>query len=187
MGVQYSNQDLALLLVDSGCFKTGEFKLKSGLTSSYYIDLREVTHHLELCDLVATKLRDQLLKLAPAGKQLFVAGIPYGVWPVAAQAAREARLCFYQVRKETKDYGRKTDMSAYKDSEFILIEDVMSSGSSIIETIKKMEGLTISNVIVIVDRELGGEENLGREYPNIKLHSLLKASEIQKLASTRSN
>lgn len=176
-------------LVESGCIKFGNFTLKSGLTSPYYVDLREVTMHPSLFNTIIESLQQLLDTHKPcglnAGTPCALVGVPYGVVPIAAALAYTCKLRYYPVRKEVKDYGHKPDSSSYDLFEFILVEDVMSTGSSIIDTLKKMEGKKITDVVVIIDRELGGRDKLAKEYPDIKVHSLLKISDVLKAVNRK--
>lgn len=186
-----SKQDLVRELLSSGCLKFGQFTLKNGNSSTYYIDLREATLHLSLFHSIVQSIMavipeekcSKSWQVSPEDRpKVAIVGVPYGVVPLASAVAYESKIIYYPVRKEVKDHGRQPDSTMCNDHEFILIEDVMSSGSSIIETIKKMEGKNITDVIVVVDRESGGAENLKTHYPNIRLHSIIKASELLKLS-----
>ena len=63
-------------------------------------------------------------------------------------------------------------------AEYILIEDTMSTGGSIIETIQKLEGKKVTDVAVIIDRESVRCDNLTARHPDIRLHSVLGASHV---------
>lgn len=107
-----------------------------------------------------------------------IVGVPYGVVPVASIVAYESNSAYYLVRRETKDYGNERVSENFDNFDHVLIEDVMSSGGSFADTIKKLDGKRITDVIVIVDLELGREEKLRAEFPYIRLHSLLEVSDI---------
>lgn len=158
------------------CLKLGEFTLKSGEKSKYYVDLRQVT--VEPFKTIVDLVKEEVENIVKdRDKPIALTGVPYGVVPIAGAVAYASSLQYYPVRKETKDYGNKHDMRL-DDHEFILIEDVMSSGGSIVETIQKMSDKKVVAVVVIVDRESGGQEKLKSLYPNLQVHSILRASEI---------
>ena len=170
-------------LITANCVKFGEFKLKSGQMSPYYVDLREATMYpvfKTIVHIVKNVIENRCLS-NQASKPVAVVGVPYGVVPLAGAVAHECKLFYYPVRKEVKDYGNQTGSTAFSNFEFILIEDVMTTGSSIVETIRKMKGKKITDVIVIIDRESGGVEAIRAEDPDIRIHSVLKASEILKM------
>lgn len=168
--------ELIQLLEKAECLKLGEFTLKSGKKSNYYVDLRQVT--VEPFRLIVDLVKEEVESICKVrNKPVALTGVPYGVVPVAGAVAYASSLQYYPVRKETKDYGNNQDMNL-QGHEFILIEDVMSSGGSIIETIQKMSDKKVIAVIVVVDRESGGQEKLNDSYPDVEVRSLLKASEI---------
>lgn len=175
-----SKHTLISQLVQTGCLKFGQFTLKSGAMSPYYIDLRESTLHIGLFKEIVESIKSVIAQKKQQTDRIAIVGVPYGVVPVAAVVAYETNSAYYPVRKEVKEYGNKSDTELLKDHDYILVEDVMSSGSSIIETIKKLEGKKVTDVIVVVNREAGGDENLKSTYPNIKLHSIIKASQLLK-------
>lgn len=170
--------ELIALLVSTGCVNFGQFTLKSGQSSSYYVDLRELTMHRKLRKQMVAAIKSVIKQDNNGLEDVAIVGVPYGVVPLASFVANETDLLYYPVRKEVKGYGKKIESVPSNIQKFILIEDVMSSGSSIIETIKKLDTDKVTDVIVMVDREAGGEENLKKEFPNVKLHSILRASEL---------
>lgn len=83
-------------------------------------------------------------------------------------------------RKEAKAYGTKKMIEGhYKVGETcLIIEDVVTSGSSVLETVKDLnkEGLIVKNAIIILDREQGGRMNL--ESNNVYIDSLFTMTEL---------
>lgn len=81
-------------------------------------------------------------------------------------------------RKEAKSYGTKKLIEGKFQAEenCLIIEDVVTTGSSIIETTNDLrsEGLLVEDAIVVVNREQGGEGNL--EKRGIQMHSLFTLS-----------
>jgi orotate phosphoribosyltransferase len=176
-----ATENLIRELLEAGCLKFGQFTLKSGAKSEYYIDFRESSLHRKLFDLIVKGLIDRISKIIAGSTPLdkvVIAGIPYGVVPIASVVADRMGCCYAPLRKEVKAHGYTSNMEYLKDHRFILIEDVMSSGSSIMETIEKLDGKNITDVVVIANREAGGEESITSTYPNIKVHSVLRASYV---------
>ena len=84
-----------------GALKFGEFKLKSGATSPFYIDLRSIISYPEIIKNIV-----ELLKAELADKQFDVlTGIPYTALPLAAQLSIELDTPLVYQRKEIKAYG----------------------------------------------------------------------------------
>lgn len=171
-------EELIKKLVEAGCVKFGEFTLKSGLKSNYYVDLREATEHRPLFKLLVSMVGDILKTINNPTKSKVVVGVPYGVVPLAGAVADRCDLPYKAIRKETKDYGNEQESNHNQGAEFVLVEDVMSTASSIVEALKKLEGKKVTDVIVVVNRGQGGEELLQKEHPDIKLHYLLTASDL---------
>lgn len=174
-------------LIKTNCIKQGLFTLKNGTQSNIYVNMRDATMYNPLFKNVKSLVKATLEKALTIDhdgtksslQQVAVIGVPYGVVPMAAVVADACDLLYYPVRKETKAYGYKEqDETLFNDFRFILIEDVMSSGSSIIETIDKLGSKKVTDVIVIVDRESGGEQSLKAKFPEIQVHSIIKLSEI---------
>jgi orotate phosphoribosyltransferase len=85
------------------------------------------------------------------------------------------------VRKEKKAYGvtgRIAGAEVVKGENILFFDDVISEGISKLEGIKPLEELEahVKHVMVVVDREQGGRENL--EKLGYKVHALAKISEI---------
>ena len=85
------------------------------------------------------------------------------------------------VRKEDKAYGvtgRIAGAEVVRGDCVLLFDDVVSEGLSKLEGIKPLEelGAHVKHLVVVVDREQGGMENLGKL--GYKVHALEKISEI---------
>jgi len=85
------------------------------------------------------------------------------------------------VRKEEKAYGvtgRIVGGEVVEDEHILFFDDVVSEGLSKLEGIKPLEelGAHVENVMVVVDREQGGKENLERL--GHKVHALTTISEL---------
>lgn len=165
-----------LLKID--VFRVGEFRLKSGFLSPIYIDLRGIIAHPPL-------LRNMTEAVFSKQKSLniesdVVCGVPYTALPIASHYSVLHNVPMVLKRKEAKDYGTKKMVEGVikKGERCLIIEDIVSSGTSVIETaeVLRKEGLVVTDCIVVLNREQGGRENL--EKAGIRLHSLFNLNDI---------
>ena len=82
-------------------------------------------------------------------------------------------------RKEKKEYGTKQLIEGdFKAGQrCLIIEDVITTGGSIIETAVDLEqaGMVVKDLVLLIDREQGGRENLEKKY---NVHAVLTLSGI---------
>jgi uridine monophosphate synthetase len=138
--------------------KFGLFTLKSGQTTDIYFDMRMVVSH----PAIMADICVQLSKLVPATRDLVVAGVPLGGLPYAVLVSQITGLGMIIPRSSVKDHGlQKMVEGRYTPGdEVVLIEDVITTGGSILNSIKDIEGvgLKVRKVIVILDRMAGGTD-----------------------------
>jgi orotate phosphoribosyltransferase len=166
-------------------YEKREVTLASGRKSNFYFDGKQTTLNAEGAYLVG-KLMFDIIKNLPL-KIDAVGGPTIGADPIATSIAIVSHLekepiNAFIVRKEPKGHGKKLwiegNKNLIKGSVVAIVEDVITTGGSILKAIKivENEGYKIGAVIVLVDREEGGKENI--EKAGYKLYSVLKKSEI---------
>ena len=172
---------IAEVLYNSGCLKFGSFRIKSGALSPYYIDLAcllsSPTDLCTLADIAAEKIsqlatKDRIDKLATIELK--------GALILPSIGCRTNLPCII-VRKEEKAYGatgRIAGAEVVRGERILFFDDVISEGLSKLEAIKPLEqlGARVENVLVVVDREQHGIENL--EKLGYKVHALARVSEL---------
>jgi len=163
-------------LFEAGCIKFGAFTLKSGITSPIYIDLRLLVSHPSL-------LREATRAMAQQAQNLTfdrIAAIPYAGLPIGTALALEMERPLIYPRKEIKQHGtRRAIEGTFEPGERVLVvDDLITRGTSKIEAIAPLEEaqLTVCDVLVLIDREQGGAEDLGRR--GYRLHAVLRLAEI---------
>ena len=171
--------ELSRILHKIGAIKFGAFKLTSGRTSPYYIDLRIVPSFPEafqrVCD-IYVKLVDTEL-----GAQSFdrIAGIPTAGIPFASLMAYQLKKPFLYIRLKAKSHGRERRIEGIimPGNRVLLVDDLITTGLSLKKAANaiRAEGGVVSDALVLLDREEGGKERLKKD--NITLHYLLTASE----------
>jgi len=172
-------KDIIRQLYKIGAIKFGEFKLKSGLISPFYFDLRLIVSYPDLMDKFATELCKQINNL----KFNLVTGIPYTALPIATLVSSKLNIPLVYIRKEKKTYGTAQKIEGrYNIGDTILvIDDLITTGSSKVETIAGFEsaGLKVSDISVAIDRSIDGSDFLAKN--NVKLHSLITLNDIIKI------
>ncbi len=171
---------MANILFKIDAVKFGVFKLSSGKASPYYIDLRVIPSFpdafREICDFYAETITNQV------GLKNFdrIAGIPLAGIPFASQIAYNLKKPFLYVRKGVKLHGRERRVEGVLVSgdRVLLIDDLLTTGLTLQTAADSVraEGGVVSEAVVFLDRQEGGRALL--EKNGIKLHSLLKISEI---------
>ncbi len=172
---------IALLLADVGAIKFGEFTLASGKSSPYYIDLRVVPSFPDEFNKL-TDLFVHWLSKHPEVKFTRIAGIPTAGISFATAICNRLNLPLLYIRSKPKAYGRQQRIEGIleKGDQVLVIDDLITDGGSKIEVVKPLKeaGAKVKDVLVVLDREQGGADQLKRE--NLSLHALAPISGIIK-------
>lgn len=156
--------------------KFGEFKLKSGALSPFYVDLRVIISYPTILQAIARRILDLL---APLTFQR-VAGIPYAGLPIATAVSLAGRFPMIYARKEAKDYGTKRVIEGKfaAGETVVLIDDVITDGASKFEAAEPLlqAGLLVRDFAIFLDREQGGADRLREK--GYALHSALRISDV---------
>lgn len=154
------NQLIIKKLFELDCFKFGTFKLKNNQVSPFYINLRNIISEPEtlkiLADLVYEYyIKSYHLKCKENNETLSICGLPYAGIPLAMYISCKYNLPILLLRKEQKKYGTKQMIEGITKNtgKIILIDDIITSGSSIKESLIYFENFEILDIITVIDRE----------------------------------
>lgn len=148
------------------------FKLVSGQTSHYYVNCKPVTLSPRGIFLVGHLMYEQIKN----DNVQAVGGMTFGADPMAVATSfvseiRKTPIKAFSIRKDQKDHGiiKWIEGDLKKNDRVAIIEDVVTTGGSTIKAIDRAraEGLEIVSVVVLVDRQEGGMENIRRSVKNV--------------------
>jgi orotate phosphoribosyltransferase len=165
----------------------GDFELRSGRRSSYYLDKYRFETRPELLGPLGERLAAAAHEFEPGAVRL--AGPALGAVALAASASLASGLPFVIVRDEAKGYGTGNRIEGpFEPGELVcLIEDVVTSGGALAEAVAALReaGLEVRNALCVVDREEGGADALARI--GVRLRALYQAGELLSAAKTAAN
>lgn len=147
----------------------GTFTLRSGKTSSYYLDKYLFSTRPELLRQLAPLFGE---RLAGVEKKLGVrfarlAGAELGGIPLVTAASLHTGLPCIFVRNKKKDYGtaKQLEGALNKGDVVALLEDVATTGGQALEAVASLReaGAEVKAVIATIDRLDGARENVERE------------------------
>jgi orotate phosphoribosyltransferase len=175
-----AREELRTLLAENSVMH-GDFVLSSGKKSKYYIDARLVTLSGRGSPLVGKVFLDALSAVWPDA----VAGLTIGADPIVSAIATVSGLYGTPidgllVRKQAKEHGgrRRVEGPARAGITVAVVEDVVTTGASILDVIRAVEeaGCRVTGVYALIDRDEGGREAI--EGAGHAYHSIFSASEL---------
>jgi orotate phosphoribosyltransferase len=155
--VSAPQSELVALLAELS-YKKGEFRLSSGRTSDFYVDVKQTVMTPAGSALIGRLL---LERIEEAGLHS-VGGMAVGAVPLITAALVEADRRGYEldgffVRRQSKDHGTAVKLDGRFDAAkpVALIEDVVTTGGSTIEAAEAVQaaGGQVALIVVIVDRQ----------------------------------
>jgi orotate phosphoribosyltransferase len=162
----------------------GDFVLRSGRRSSYYLDKYRFETVPELLGPLGERLAAAAREHEPEATRL--AGPALGAVALAASASLASGLPFLIVREAPKEYGTANRLEgAFEPGETVcVLEDVVTSGGALLEAVGALReaGLVVRNAVCVVDREEGGADALARQ--GVRLRCLYRAGELVEVGET---
>ena len=175
-------KEFATFLHQNGALKFGDFTLSSGKNSSYYVDLRLVSSFPHQFRKMVKKLQDLISEEIGFDNFDCLASVPTGGLVIASALAMETVKPLIYVRTKPKEHGTTKSIEGviHKGMKVIMIDDVATTGHSVIDSIKQLKdaGIIVNDVFVILNRLEGAEKTLSLE--GIKMHQLTDIIQITK-------
>ena len=178
-----TRDELGTLLAERALLE-GDFVLRSGRRSSWYLDKYRFETEPELLRALGEQLAEAVSEHEPDAVRLAAPAL--GGVALAASTAMASGQPFIIVRGETKEHGTANRIEGpFEQGELVcLLEDVVTSGGALGEAVSALRdhGLVVRNAVCVVDREEGGSDALARL--GVRLRSLFRASELLEVGKT---
>jgi len=172
-----SKQTFIKEMINHEILKFGEFQLKSGDKSPFYIDLRLVPSYPKLMKLSIKLLQEALSDMS---NEFILAGLISAGVPFATGLSLVLDKPLIQIRSKVKDHGRKKMIEGrfYPEDRVVIVDDLISTGASklhAIEVIREQE-LSIQSILVLIDRRPLAE--IGTSLDGIPINSVCTIEDI---------
>ncbi len=157
----------------------GDFVLRSGRRSSFYLDKYRFETQPALLREIGDLLAARIAEIEPTAQR--IAGPELGAVALAAAASMASNLPFLIVRREAKEYGTSNRLEGIceEGERVVVVEDVVTSGGAALAAVRALRqaGLTCETVICVVDRGEGGTEAMADL--GVRLESILDADALR--------
>jgi len=109
-----------------------------------------------------------------------LAAIPYAALPIGTAVSLEMKVPLVYPRKEIKGHGTQKAIEGHfeEGDRVVVLDDLITTGGSKLAAIAPLEeaGLKVEDVVVLVDRDQGGSEDLAEH--GYRLHAVLRLKQM---------
>jgi uridine monophosphate synthetase len=163
-------------LISTGCFRLGDFVLKSGKKSPFYIDLRRLVSDPAALSLAA----EAYARVAEGLEYDRIAGIPAAGLPLATAASLKIGAPMIWPRMPVKEHGtgNRVEGDFARGERVLLLDDLITTGASKLEAagILRGEGLIVDELAVLIERGRQGRRDM--ESAGIRLRAFAHVREL---------
>jgi orotate phosphoribosyltransferase len=171
-------KQVGILLIKNNAVKFGDYILTSGKKSPYYIDLRQTISSPITMDWIANSLTRIVVNEIGISRIDKILGVPTAGVPFATVVSQKLGIPLIYYRQARKEHGvrKKVEGILERNDRVLIVDDLITTGESVIEAaeVVRDQGGVVNEMVVLLDREQGGEENLRRS--RIEPHLLFKIS-----------
>ena len=173
-------------LINANCIKEGNFKLKNGEYSKYYFDMKNLVSHPILLSNIGDEIYNKFIKnnISKTNNKTFrICGVPLGGLPIASYISTKFNIPMIMIRDTIKKYGTQKQIEGEynENDDCIIIEDVITTGSSVEESINILKSkINIIGICCILNRS-----NIKYINDDINVYNLINKTDIIKNKLTR--
>jgi len=153
------NDQELIKAIDSAALLRGEFTLRSGRKSRYYLD----KYLFETRPRILRELGQRFARHVTAATTR-IAGAELGGVALAAAVSLATDRPFVIIRNARKGYGTQKMYEGQIDAQdrILLVEDVATTGGQVLEAAGTIveAGARVEKIVAVVDRQEGARENI---------------------------
>ena len=153
------NREQLAAAIKEACYLEGDFVLRSGRRSAYYLDKYRFETRPEILRELG-RLFAERVELATTT----IAGAELGGVALAAAASMAAGKPFIIVRNVRKDHGTGNLFEGVLEpgSRVLMVEDIATTGGQVLEAARAITeaGSTVEKIVCVIDRQEGARENI---------------------------
>lgn len=172
-----THEQLIQRITDSALLH-GDFTLRSGRKSKYYLDKYLFQTQPDILAALATLFAEKIAAL-PGGVDR-LAGAELGGVPLVSATGIVADKPFILIRNQKKGYGtaKQVEGAMDKGDRIVILEDIATTGGQVLEVAQTLTemGAKILKIISVIDRQEGARENI--EAAGFGFDSLLTKSDL---------
>jgi orotate phosphoribosyltransferase len=140
----------------------GQFTLRSGRTSKYYLDKYRFETQPDILVALADRLAQRVA--GTPGRVDRLAGAELGGIPLVAATSIAANLPTVLIRNQKKDYGTANQLEGQLNpgDRIVILEDIATTGGQVLEAAKLLTDLKtdVVAIIAVIDRQEGARQNI---------------------------
>lgn len=162
--------------IKSAAYLEGDFTLRSGRKSKYYLD----KYLFETQPAILRQIAKRFTQFVHDQIDC-IAGAELGGVPLATAVALETDKPFIIVRNKRKDYGTGKDFEGALSAgqRVLLVEDIATTGGQVLEAAKVITGAgaIVDKIVAVIDRQEGAGRNI--EQAGFKFQALFTRGDLE--------